>query len=213
MGQYYMPAVIDTKRHICRYLYSHEYDNGLKLMEHSYIGNAFVNAVQSQILDNPMQVAWIGDYSRDRFHDPYESILPRKKFLRIWNRCWKDGHEDEDQHFKIKPDPIGGFDMEHIDGWYLVNHSKKTFIDLAAYAARNKWHEEGEWRKEHYSYDMCIHPLPLLTACGNGRGGGDYYANNPDFDEVGSWAFDVIELTRSKPEGYEPVMYHFKEVG
>ena len=44
MGQYYMPTLISEDGTV-RTLYSHAYDNGLKLMEHSYIGNNFVNAV------------------------------------------------------------------------------------------------------------------------------------------------------------------------
>ncbi len=44
MGQYYKPINIDNKQ----WLYSHEYNhNGLKLMEHSWIGNDFVGAVMS----------------------------------------------------------------------------------------------------------------------------------------------------------------------
>ena len=34
MGQYYMPTLIDDNGTIS-ILYSHDYDNGLKLMEHS----------------------------------------------------------------------------------------------------------------------------------------------------------------------------------
>ena len=40
MGQYYMPTLIAEDGTVST-LYSHQYDNGLKLMEHSYIGNRF----------------------------------------------------------------------------------------------------------------------------------------------------------------------------
>ncbi len=60
MGQYYMPTLIAEDGSI-RTLYSHAYDNGLKLMEHSYIGNDFVNAASTLIWQNPCRVAWIGD--------------------------------------------------------------------------------------------------------------------------------------------------------
>ena len=36
-----------------------------------------------------------------------------------------------------------------------------------------------------------IHPLPLLTAIGNGKGGGDY--RGTCLDLVGHWACDKIE--------------------
>lgn len=64
MGQYYMPTLIDDNGAIS-ILYSHDYDNGLKLMEHSYIGNDFVNAVLTQLWKHPQRLAWIGDYSND----------------------------------------------------------------------------------------------------------------------------------------------------
>ena len=38
MGQYYMPLLIGSDKKILRF-YSHHYDNGLKLMEHSWVGN------------------------------------------------------------------------------------------------------------------------------------------------------------------------------
>ena len=41
MGQYYKPINLDDKQ----WLYSHDFGDGLKLMEHSWIGNDFVGAV------------------------------------------------------------------------------------------------------------------------------------------------------------------------
>ena len=40
-------------------------------------------------------------------------------------------------------------------------------------------------------------PISLLTAIGNGRGGGDYYGNNR---MVGEWAGDKVYLSETKPE-------------
>ena len=52
MGQYYKPTIlkdrkVKNKSDIVVWFYSHNYDNGLKLMEHSYKGNNFVNAVRN----------------------------------------------------------------------------------------------------------------------------------------------------------------------
>jgi hypothetical protein len=44
-----------------------------------------------------------------------------------------------------------------------------------------------------------IHPLPLLCADGNQRGGGDYYGANEDL--VGSWAYDRIGIDNEIPKG------------
>lgn len=35
--------------------------------------------------------------------------------------------------------------------------------------------------------------MSLLTAIGNGRGGGDYFGENSN--KVGSWAWNIIEIT------------------
>lgn len=219
MGQYYTPLLIsDNGKISC--LYSHDYNNGLKLMEHSYIGNDFVNAVFTQIWHNPQRVAWIGGYSNSKDGDPWESIVP-ENFMDYYHVAWGE------ERTPIAHVPRGLVTMKNTRR-FLINHDKKEYIALAEYVEQNKWHKEGEYRKYtdkkwtkfkmvHYSYDMCVNPLPLLTACGNGRGGGDYYSSHPDYDKVGIWAFDHIELTGKDPakhlSGYKKVSFAFKEVG
>ena len=57
MGQYYMPLLIGKDKKILRF-YSHHYNNGLKLMEHSWVGNNFVNAVLGYIKGNTAQMTF-----------------------------------------------------------------------------------------------------------------------------------------------------------
>jgi hypothetical protein len=65
---------------------------------------------------------------------------------------------------------------------YIVNHTKKVYI-----------------KKQDELYRQSIlHPLPILTAEGNGRGGGDYDGSNMDM--VGTWARDVISMEKEAPE-------------
>lgn len=67
--------------------------------------------------------------------------------------------------------------------------------------------KEGNWA------GYCVNPLPLLTACGNGRGGGDFH-NSPNtvgYENVGIWAFDILELSKQRPDGYAEVHYTFIE--
>ena len=63
MGQYYRPISLEKKESVC----SHDYDNGLKLMEHSWIGNDFVNVIEHLIAeDGPWfgtRIVWAGDYA------------------------------------------------------------------------------------------------------------------------------------------------------
>lgn len=213
MGQYYHPTIINSRGHV-HWLYAHEYDNGLKLMEHSYLGNGFCNAVLSQIFRKPMRIAWMGDYALDDWNgrEPYQRAVSKLKFTKTWGRVYHD--EEGEQKRKIHPEPLAGFEEpRNFVGWYLVNHSKGTYIDLGKYAEANKWRETWkDWRTgESGEYDMCVNPLPLLTACGNGRGCGDYHGDYPDFDKVGTWAFDLIEFTDKVPGGYTVAEYHFKE--
>jgi hypothetical protein len=54
-----------------------------------------------------------------------------------------------------------------------------------------------------------FHPLPILTAEGNGRGGGDY--RGADEDLVGTWARDVISVEMEAPADYTMLVYNFGE--
>ena len=65
MGQYYYPIIMGKRYGVKGWLYSWDYENGLKLTEHSYMGNYFVNAVLTKINHQPMRIAWIGDYADD----------------------------------------------------------------------------------------------------------------------------------------------------
>ncbi|QAY05883.1 hypothetical protein SEA_EWOK_74 [Mycobacterium phage Ewok] len=59
MGQYYRPTVVDQHNNILFTAYSHEFDSGLKLLEHSWIGNDFVQA--SRPCSSPTgRCAWCG---------------------------------------------------------------------------------------------------------------------------------------------------------
>lgn len=100
MGQYYMPTLISTDGSV-RTLYSHDYENGLKLMEHSYVGNNFVNAVLTLIWENPLRLAWIGDYSNDVYGDPYEGKLTHEDFMTYYEAAWGVMREA----LRVNPEP------------------------------------------------------------------------------------------------------------
>jgi len=70
---------------------------------------------------------------------------------------------------------------------FIINHTKKLYVE-----------KKGR-----------VHPLPLLTAEGNGRGGGDYRGT----DEMlcGTWARDVISVAVEKPNDYKELVCNFGE--
>lgn len=211
MGQYFKAMVIekrdDDQMVKVQVLSPRSYDNFSKLTESAFIGNNYVNAVMGMIEDSPQRVAWMGDYADDEYGDPYEKKMPHDEFMRFWEVAWRN----EDDTFAAKPEPMK-FDMDS-KGWYLVNHTQRLVLSFDDFIGKNKWLER--YRDYQTGKEMeewwCMSPLPLLTACGNGRGGGDYHEQFPDYRQVGTWAFDVIELTQQKPEGFREVMYEFTE--
>lgn len=76
---------------------------------------------------------------------------------------------------------------------YIVNHDKKLYVDKRNVPCVDGWG---------------IHPLPLLTCEGNGRGGGDY---RKDSDLIGSWARNVISVEDHIPEGYNELIFDLTE--
>ena len=183
MGQYYKAWVLNGHQEAC--VSSWDFDSGSKLMEHSWWGNAFVNAVMYLIKDMPSMVAWVGDYSDSVGCPEY-----------VFHYCWTETEEEEDEHCVIPEAPENYlWDSEQkcnkTQGTgYILNYDKKTYIDLDKYIAMNEPADE--------SWGCIVHPLPLLTEIGNGQGGGDYHKGRA-FDIVGTWFGDVLEYTNEKP--------------
>lgn len=122
MGQYYCPTIIKnrkvkSKSDIVMWFYSHEYDNGLKLMEHSYKGNKFVNAVRNWLITSGGgRLVWAGDYA-DEEAEGKPNIYGYAKELRPTH------FTDED-----KPE-------YHI----YNNHDKHEYVDLDKCQSKDEW--------------------------------------------------------------------------
>ena len=171
MGQYYKAVCVDTEEH----LDPHNYDNGAKLMEHSYVGNLFVWAVEKMLSSTGpwyrKTFVWAGDYA-----DPIAG----------WDKNWYEASA------KYKGEVPGGA-LDGYDRW-VMNWSKFQCCRVKA--------ESGEeWE---------IHPLPLLTCDGNGRGGGDFHGEN---EHVGAWAGDIISINFQEPDFsiWKEIKPEFKE--
>ena len=175
MGQYYTPIII---RGNSKSSYnSWDYDNGLKLTEHSYLGNNFVETVLKQLFESKGRLAWVGDYA-----EPEDVKSPlAEKFIEV---------ERNSKKYEKTPDKEKGNSFY----LYFINHTKKEYINMKRYITCNKVLDK---------YEMVAHPIPLLTAIGNGRGGGDYWGSC--MNKIGYWACDEIESTYEKPEGYKDI--------
>jgi hypothetical protein len=159
MGQYYMAVILaekSGKEYIRTYLNPTMYNNGMKLTEHSYSGNKFMNIVENLLGPNGMfyksRIVWAGDYA--------------------------DCEPDSDKNLYSMCDGKSPFEYKEplVSYTYIVNHTKKVYVKK----------------------NTKVHPLSLLTAEGNGRGGGDY--DGPAMDMVGTWARDIISMENEPPE-------------
>lgn len=148
-----------------------------KLMEHSWWENSTCKALAASIVDNPTKVCWCGDYAEDE-----ECKALGFSYGEV---CGDDADDRE-----IDPAPAD-FSLDNYK--YLVNHDKNQFVDLAKYRTAST---DGD--------GDCVFPVSILTALGNGRGGGDYHGDDP---LVGSWAFDTVEITNdaAKIDGFEEI--------
>lgn len=168
MGQYYHAIILDAAAKIVVWMNAFAYNSGVKLTEHSYLDNPFVNTFEFSLTPSgpyhKSRVVWAGDYA-DK--EPGQD---------------KNLHDQCDDYKLIRPDVKSTTKYR-----FVVNHTKKQYAD------KSKWK---------------MHPLPLLTAEGNGRGGGDIEDAPP---VVGSWARDVISveetLADAEAEGFQEVVY------
>ena len=175
MGQYYK-VIILAENGVCKKDYIRFYIDlwcGMKLLEHSYLKNDFVNTIEYLLSPNgsfyKSRIVWAGDYAD----------VEKDSNANLYHIT--DGDDESDKVYRPKPMIL---EPEYI---YIVNHTKKQFIDKTKY--------------------LIIHPLPLITAEGNGRGGGDYHGSNEEL--VGSWARDVISIEKEVPEGFSEFMEKF----
>jgi len=193
MGQYYFPTILREKngRYFSEQFYSHDYDNGLKLMEHSYVGNDFTETVLSQLHHKPGRLAWIGDYAEkgdfaELHREDGDAAL--EALEAAFFRHYKAFGLRKGKKY-THPEAVSDFSASR----FILNHDKKVFIDMRKYCEKCP---ETDW-------GATIHPLPLLTAVGNGRGGGDYGGELEE--DVGCWCGDLIEVQDAKPNGYADV--------
>ena len=191
IGQYYNPSNIDKKESI----YSHDYKfrwtnangkvmlfgNGLKLMEHSWLNNRFVGAVEMLIAKGGDwfgdRLVWAGDYA-----DPEQGNEDN-----LYSLCARV----KKRHTKVKYFR------------YILNMDTRQYVDKRKVPVTNSGVcDNGK------KYCYRIHPLPLLTCEGNGRGCGDYRGESP---LIGLWSRQRITVSNEIPEGYTELKFDLVE--
>lgn len=166
----------------------------MKLTEHAYLNNQFMNAIE--FLLSPQgpfykhRIVWAGDYAdSEPLTTPTTLSLSQTEKYEIEkiNKNKKNlfdlASDQPEKEFVFENPTIPEHTFEHINKinhTYIVNHTKKLYANI------NK-----------ISKNCQLHPLALLTAEGNGRGGGDYYGFNHEL--CGCWARDSISMENTQP--------------
>ena len=105
MGAYYMATIIQED-YLAKMYDTHTLGNGLKLMEHSYIGNNYVNHIMSLLDNDKQKLVWLCDY-----HEPDE------KTQYVWNNV-------------VEESGYAAIDNFEDNKYFIINHSKKLYIDI-----------------------------------------------------------------------------------
>ena len=194
MGQYYKTVLMserkdDTQKIItvdnnCGFSEYH----GLKLMEHSYLNNEWTDLIAVFIYKNKCRMSHVGDYAYEypQYVLAYNENVA-KVALKVDDMCYDAGGKILNFNYR---------------GKFLVNWTKETYVSFDEYMKKGF----SDWSKEVY-----ICPFTLLTALGNGRGGGDYYNDYPNCKRVGDWAWDVISIEDDAPDGFKQDDVYFTE--
>lgn len=194
MGQYYIAIILgdagEPREFIRIWMESYSFGSGAKLMEHSYLNNQFVSATEYLLSpEGPhwkSRLVWAGDYADEEAMPVVEVDGEPKGPQNLYHQATEG--PDAKKQGTLAPTDMSAYR-------YIVNHTKRVYVDKDAV------------KPDEYGYR--IHPLPLLTAEGNGRGGGDYGGHNEA--AVGSWARHVISVEKVAPVGYECLNYDFGE--
>lgn len=189
MGQYYMPILGDAYGLNCKVFdrsVNRQYTLA-KLLEHSWWQNNFVNAFSEFLYNNLGRVCWVGDYATepDDFNLNVPTAIPRPNYKKVWGK-----------NVRYHSCQLSDFTP---DGKFLVNFDARQFIDLDEYKT-NSVGSDG-W---------VIHPIPLLTAIGNDRGGGDFHSG-VGYKHIGSWAWQLLAFLDHPPKDFRKADIRFIE--
>jgi hypothetical protein len=172
MGQYYKAVLLSTDGKVIGYLQPWTWGSLGKLMEHSWTRDQFLTNVLALLTPGSA----FGDGAGVRlvwagdYADEDYAADPEGTTLVTLYQACKTVQESCD----AVPEGVRVTQFP-----YLVNSTKRVYVKCPA---------KG------------LHPLPILTAEGNGRGGGDLPADHAWSGLAGSWARDAICVRPSPPE-------------
>jgi hypothetical protein len=140
-----------------------------------------------------MEHSWI----ENEFVERVESILAKRASRIVWAGDYADYEPNKEENLYEMTTEDGHLHTEQPTKTfrYIINHTMKEYVDK-----QRVFPDKDGWQ---------IHPLPLLTCEGNGRGGGDYGGNDKNL--VGLWARNTISVSNDIPDGYEELLFTLHE--
>jgi len=178
MGQYFIAVVQATKYNEKRKFLKKQFI--IKPFYSKLLAHSGVNDFEPRLVANLMhqlyvegwstQLVWLGDYHQENFgcKKLYEKL--RDKVTPYEMR-----YVNDETFVKFKG--VKEFSIAK-DYRYLINSEKCEYIDFKKYLIDD-------------NLDCLLHPIVMLTADGNGKGGGDYF-NQENWRDIGRWKYDTI---------------------
>jgi hypothetical protein len=158
-------------------------------------------------------IGWVSSYKYDSgaklmehswmendFVKAFENLIYKNPMPVTWCGDYADavdGSDEGDNFYMLCTDKTNltpTTELGQHKSRYIINHDTKEYVDKKTVPK-----DKDGWQ---------IHPLPLLTAEGNGRGGGDYRG---DSKLVGSWSRCLISVSEELPEGYTELEFNIVE--
>ena len=182
MGQYYKAVFLNAKEKPTAHVSSYDFGSGAKLMEHSWRPNHFVRFVEKILIHNPIRLVWSGDYADEEVNEKENLYSLSENSPKMTEEVPQDSSKWDYKFKTIAP----------LRYKYILNMDKKEFVN------KDKMPNNDDW---------VVHPLPLLTSEGNGRGGGDY-RHDHGAEYIGAWARNRIMVVSKKTD----IPKDFKEI-
>ena len=143
-----------------------------------------------------MEHSWM----KNNFVCAFENMIYKNPMPVTWCGDYADavdGSEEGDNFYSLCEDKTNltpTTELGEHKSRYIINHDTKEYVDKTTVPT-----DKDGWQ---------IHPLPLLTAEGNGRGGGDFRGGS---GLVGLWSRNIISVSEELPEGYTELEFDLVE--
>ena len=229
MGQYFIPVLErNDKTTVFDTYYKSKEDtekqrNFMKLTEHSWVYNEYIEGFCNKLLNKPARVMWAGDYSDDTprvsadgtttkinqyvyyiLHkskkDIYKKVKQNDSRYRTYAE-YKEAVDRRKERITAYENARGKMNFErkpYINYNGKFNSTNKFIYNISRneYIDMNTYIKRSMESIDDKGYVDCLHPLPILTATSNGQGSGDYYGINEDY--AGRWCYDEIVVYNDK---------------